>query len=208
MLFNTIFLQEGAGGLAQFLPFIAIIVVFLVLIAQFESITSAIIIMVTVPFGVCAAIYALWLTGTTINIFSQIGILMLIGIMAKNGILLVEFADQLRDRGLNAVQAAHEAALLRFRAISMTLASTVLAGLPLILSSGPGSEARESIGWVVFGGLGIAAGFTLFLTPAAYALVAGLSRNRGSESIALEAELRDMASKASSGKPEKQQLAE
>jgi len=168
---------------------IALIVAFLVLVAQFESVTSAVVVMVTVPFGICAAIYALWLTGTTINIFSQIGVLMLIGIMAKNGILMVEFADQLRDRGLAVADAAREAAKARLRPIAMTLASTVLAGLPLILGSGPGAEARASIGWVVFGGLGLAAVFTLFLTPAAYTLLAGLSRSRAAAGQRLEAEL-------------------
>ncbi|HUF86868.1 MAG TPA: efflux RND transporter permease subunit [Thermohalobaculum sp.] len=169
---------------------IALVVIFLVLLAQFESVTSALVVMVTVPFGVCAAVYALWLTGTTINIFSQIGVLMLIGIMAKNGILLVEFADQLRDRGLTAMEAAAEAARVRLRPISMTLCSTVLAGLPLILGSGPGAEARAAIGWVVFGGLGLAAAFTLFLAPAAYALIAGISRPRAATGAELEAELR------------------
>ena len=168
---------------------IAFAVVFLVLIAQFESITSAVIIMVTVPFGVSAAVFALWFTGTTINIYSQIGILMLIGIMAKNGILLVEFADQLRDQGRTVLEAAMEGATLRLRAISMTLASTVLAGLPLILSSGPGAEARSSIGWVIFGGLGLAALFTLFFTPAVYALIAGISKPRGSAALALNKEM-------------------
>lgn len=168
---------------------IALLVVFLVLVAQFESLTSAAVVMVTVPFGVCAAIYALWLTDTTINIYSQIGVIMLIGIMAKNGILLVEFADQLRDKGLSAGEAALQAATERLRPIAMTLASTVLAGLPLIVGGGPGAEARAAIGWVVFGGLGIAAVFTLFLTPAAYALIAGLSRSRSSAGQTLEAEL-------------------
>ncbi|MCA8928610.1 MAG: efflux RND transporter permease subunit [Alphaproteobacteria bacterium] len=169
---------------------IALVVVFLVLVAQFESLTSAAVVMVTVPFGVAAAIYALWLTGTTVNIYSQIGVLMLIGIMAKNGILLVEFADQLRERGYAVAEAALEASRLRIRAIAMTLASTVLAGLPLILSGGPGAEARAAIGWVVFGGLGLAAAFTLFLTPVAYVLVAGLARSRAAAGVALEAELR------------------
>ncbi|MEO1457903.1 MAG: efflux RND transporter permease subunit [Pseudomonadota bacterium] len=168
---------------------IALVVVFLVLVAQFESLTSAAVVMITVPFGICAAIYALWLTGTTINIFSQIGVVMLIGIMAKNGILLVEFADQLRDRGLAVWEAAYGAARARLRAISMTLVSTVLAGLPLILGSGPGAEARMAIGWVIFGGLGLAAVFTLFLTPAAYILIAGLSRPRAAAGRALAAEL-------------------
>ncbi len=168
---------------------IALLIVFLVLAAQFESLTSAAVIMVSVPFGVCAAIYALWLTGTTINIYSQIGVLMLIGIMAKNGILMVEFADQLRERGAEVVDAALGAATARLRPIAMTLASTALAGLPLILSDGPGAEARSAIGWVVFGGLGLAAGFTLFVTPAAYALIAGLSSNRMTGTMALEAEM-------------------
>ncbi|MEM8797733.1 MAG: efflux RND transporter permease subunit [Pseudomonadota bacterium] len=168
---------------------IALIIIFLVLVGQFESITSALVIMVTVPFGVCAAVYALWLTGTTINIYSQIGVLMLIGIMAKNGILLVEFADQLRERGFSVTDAAREAAVQRLRAIAMTLASTVLAGLPLILSTGPGAEARTAIGWVVFGGLGLAAAFTLFLTPAAYALIAGLSKSRIHATNRLDEEL-------------------
>jgi hydrophobe/amphiphile efflux-1 (HAE1) family protein len=168
---------------------IALVVVFLVLIAQFESILSAAVIMITVPFGVAAAVFALWLTGTTINIYSQIGVLLLIGVMAKNGILMVEFAEQLRDAGKSATQAALEAAAGRARAISMTLVSTVLAVVPLIISSGPGSEARQSIGWVIFGGLGLAAVFTLFLTPAVYALIAGLSRSRTAAGQELQDEL-------------------
>ncbi|MGF1447002.1 MAG: efflux RND transporter permease subunit [Pikeienuella sp.] len=181
-------LEETDAGLAVTYV-IAILVVFLVLVAQFESLTSATVVMLTVPFGVAAAILALWLTGTTINVYSQIGVLMLIGIMAKNGILMVEFADQLRDRGLAVWEAALEAACARLRAISMTLVSTVLAGLPLILGDGPGAEARAAIGWVVFGGLGLAAVFTLFLTPALYALLAGLSRPRGAATAALQSEI-------------------
>ncbi|MEM8812474.1 MAG: efflux RND transporter permease subunit [Pseudomonadota bacterium] len=181
-------LEETSSGL--FVTFlIAFVVVFLVLVAQFESLTSALVIMITVPFGICAAVFALWLTGTTLNIYSQIGILMLIGIMAKNGILLVEFADQLRDRGASAWEAAEGAALKRLRPIAMTLASTVFAALPLILSAGPGAEARAAIGWVIFGGLGLAALVTLFLNPAAYALIAGLSKPRRAKADALEVEL-------------------
>ncbi|PJK28522.1 efflux RND transporter permease subunit [Minwuia thermotolerans] len=168
---------------------IALVVIFLVLVAQFESLTSALIVMATVPFGVGAAVYALWLTGTTINIYSQIGVLLLVGVMAKNGILMVEFADQLRDRGASVREAAREAALIRFRAIGMTMVSTVLAGLPLILGAGPGSEARGAIGWVVFGGLGLAAVFTLLLTPAVYVLLAWMAKPRGDAAKALQAEL-------------------
>lgn len=176
---------------------IALLVVFLVLVAQFESLTSAGVIMITVPFGMAAAIYALFLTGTTLNIYSQIGILMLVGIMAKNGILMVEFADQLRDRGASVIEAAHEAASIRLRPIVMSMISTVFAALPLILSGGPGSESRAAIGWVVFGGLGLAAVFTLFLTPAVYVLVAGMSKPRASASEELAEQMLDAEKKSS-----------
>ncbi|MEC9345568.1 MAG: efflux RND transporter permease subunit [Pseudomonadota bacterium] len=181
--------QEETNAEVNATYLIALVVVFLVLVAQFESLTSAAIVMLTVPFGIAAAIHAMWLTDTTLNIYSQIGVLMLIGVMAKNGILMVEFADQLRDRGRTVREAALEAATLRLRAIAMTMISTVLAGLPLILSSGPGSEARAAIGWVVFGGLGLAAIFTLLLTPAIYVLVAWMSKPRGTAAAKLEAEL-------------------
>ena len=177
---------------------VALLVVFLVLVAQFESITSALVVLLTVPFGICAAIFALALTGTTINIYSQIGILMLIGIMAKNSILMVEFADQLRDRGKSVVEAAREASLVRVRPIVMTMVSTVLAGLPLILGAGPGAESRASIGWVVFGGLGLAAVATLFVTPALYTLIAGWAKPRAHETQALEAELAAIQSSSGS----------
>jgi HAE1 family hydrophobic/amphiphilic exporter-1 len=171
---------------------IAILVAFLVLIAQFESLTSAVIVMVTVPFGIAAAILALLLTGVTVNIFSQIGILVLIGIMAKNGILLVEFADQLRDRGASVMEAAREAAIVRLRPIVMTMASTIIAGLPLIFAEGPGEAARRSIGWVIFGGLGISAAFTLFLVPAFYVLIAWMSKPRASAEHDLSRQLQEI----------------
>ena len=182
---------EETSSDVQVTYIIALVVIFLVLVAQFESLTSALIVMATVPFGVGAAVYALWLTDTTINIYSQIGVLLLVGVMAKNGILMVEFADQLRDRGRSVAEAAREAARMRFRAIGMTMVSTVLAGLPLIMGSGPGAEARAAIGWVVFGGLGLAAVFTLLLTPAVYMLVAWMAKPRGEHARALEAELAD-----------------
>ena len=170
---------------------VALLVVFLVLVAQFESVASAAVVILIVPFGICAAIFALSLSGTTINIYSQIGVLMLIGIMAKNSILMVEFADQLRERGRDTWEAAREASLVRVRPIIMTMTSTVLAGLPLILGSGPGAESRAAIGWVVFGGLGLAAAFTLFLTPALYVLVASFVKPRNTDAIKLESELAD-----------------
>ncbi|QIL89483.1 AcrB/AcrD/AcrF family protein [Microbulbifer sp. SH-1] len=168
---------------------IAALVVFLVLCAQFEGISSAVIVMVTVPFGLAAAVYALFFTGTTINIFSQIGLVMLIGLMAKNGILLVEFADQLRDKGYSVYDAVTEAARVRLRPIAMTMLSTVLGGLPLILSSGPGAEARTAIGWVMFGGLGLAALFTLYLTPVVYLGLGRFHKPRSVETTKLDEEL-------------------
>ncbi|MCH9807449.1 MAG: efflux RND transporter permease subunit [Alphaproteobacteria bacterium] len=168
---------------------VALLIVFLVLVAQFESVTSALVVMLTVPFGVCAAIFALALTGTSINIYSQIGILMLIGIMAKNSILMVEFADQLREKGKSVYAAAREASVVRLRPIVMTMCSTVLAGVPLIYGAGPGAEARASIGWVVFGGLGLAGLFTLLLTPALYVLIAGLVKPRNANDSEVAREL-------------------
>ena len=181
-------LQETSAEVAMTYA-IAIAVVFLVLCAQFEGFASAIVVTLIVPFGVAAAIFALFMSGTSVNIYSQIGLVMLIGLMAKNGILLVEFADQLRDEGYELEEAIKQGARIRLRPVSMTLISTVLGGLPLILSTGAGAEARESIGWVIFGGLGLAAGFTLFLTPALYSVVARFSKARAHETHRLREEL-------------------
>lgn len=175
----------------------ALLIVFLVLVAQFESLTSAIVIMAVVPFGLAAAILSLFLTGISLNIYSQVGLVMLIGLIAKNGILLVEFADQCRDEGLNVRDAVSEAARVRLRPIAMTLVSTVLGALPLILSSGPGAEARAAVGWVVFGGLGLAALFNLYLTPVVYLGVARFARPRSQVAEALEQEMEDAEARQS-----------
>ena len=167
----------------------ALLIVFLVLVAQFEGVTSALVIMAIVPFGLAAAICALFLTGTSLNIYSQVGLVMLIGLIAKNGILLVEFADQLRDRGYAVREAIEEAARIRLRPIVMTLVSTVLGALPLILASGPGSEARSAVGWVVFGGMGLATFFTLYLTPVAYLGIARFAKARAASGKQLRQEL-------------------
>ena len=170
---------------------LAFIIVLLVLAAQFESVNSAVVVMLTVPFGIAAAVYALFLTGTSINIYSQIGLVMLIGLLAKNAILLIEFADQLRDKGFDIYDAIVEAGKVRLRPIMMTLVSTILGGLPLILSTGAGAEARNAIGWVVFGGLGIAVVFTLYLTPVLYLALARFTKPRADESAKLEKEMED-----------------
>ena len=168
---------------------LAIIVIFLVLAAQFEGFTSALVVTCIVPFGVAAAIFALLLTGTSLNIYSQIGLVLLIGLMAKNSVLVVEFAEQLRDKGLDVRDAIHQGAVRRLRPVMMTLVSTVFGGLPLILGSGAGAEARHAIGWVVFGGLGLSALFTLYLTPSLYVLVGRFSKPRVAATNRLSEEL-------------------
>ena len=134
--------------------------------------------MATVPIGLACAVFALLFTGLSLNVYSQIGLVMLIGIMAKNGILIVEFANQLRDAGQDVASAILDASTIRVRPVMMTMTSTVVGGVPLILSSGAGAEARGALGWVIVGGLGLATVSTLYLTPVAYLLLAGLSKPR------------------------------
>jgi len=188
MLGEAAQLEESSSAVA-ITYIVALAVIFLVLCAQFEGFTSAVVVTLIVPFGVAAAILALLLTGTSLNIYSQIGLVLLIGLMAKNSVLVVEFADQLRDKGYSVRDAIQRGSERRFRPVMMTLTSTILGALPLILSSGAGAEARSSIGWVVFGGLALAAVFTLYLTPALYSLLAPLAKARAAESTRLEDEL-------------------
>ena len=183
-------LNETNSGM--FLTFgFAIVVVLLVLSAQFESFVSAIVVMITVPIGLACAIFALAFTGLSLNVYSQIGLVMLIGIMAKNGILIVEFANQLRDRGQDVASAILDACTIRLRPVMMTMVSTVFGGVPLILSSGAGAEAREALGWVIVGGLGLATLSTLYLTPVAYLLLARFSTPRATEEARLVRELEE-----------------
>ncbi len=181
-------LNETGSGLLLTFGF-AILIVFLVLAAQFESFVSAIIVMSTVPLGLACAIFALILSGGSLNVYSQIGLVLLVGIMAKNGILIVEFANQLRDSGKSVREAITEGSVIRLRPVMMTMVSTVLGGLPLILSSGPGAEAREALGWVIVGGLGLATLVTLYLTPVAYLVLAGFSVPKAAEEERLRREL-------------------
>ncbi|RBO52212.1 AcrB/AcrD/AcrF family protein [Rhodovulum sp. BSW8] len=183
-------MDETNSGLLLIFGF-AIAVVFLVLAAQFESFISAIVVMATVPLGLACAIFALLVTGQSLNVYSQIGLVMLVGIMAKNGILIVEFANQLRDGGATVRDAIYDAATIRLRPVMMTMVSTVLGGVPLILSSGAGAEAREALGWVIVGGLGLATLSTLYLTPVAYLLLARFSPPRAEEKQRLARELEE-----------------
>ena len=163
--------KESAG--ATYFTFgIALLVVFLVLAAQFESFIHPLIIMVTVPLALAGGLLGLSLTGKTLNIYSQIGVVMLIGISAKNGVLIVDFINQLRDQGVDFTKAIIDGARIRFRPVVMTTVSTLMGSIPLMLASGPGSESRSTLGIVMFWGVGIAAVFTLFVVPVFYKLFA------------------------------------
>jgi HAE1 family hydrophobic/amphiphilic exporter-1 len=148
--------------------------------------------MFTVPFGLAAAVFAIALTGGSINIYSQIGLVMLVGIMSKNGILIVEFANQLREQGYRVRDAIREACRIRLRPVVMTMIATVVGGIPLVIMGGPGAEARQALGWIVVGGLGVATIFTLFVTPVAFLLLARFSKTRSAEADRLEAELGEL----------------
>jgi multidrug efflux pump len=180
--------RETSSG-AGFTFALALLIVFLVLAAQFESFIHPLVIILTVPLGVAGAVFALAASGLSLNIYSQIGIILLIGLMAKNGILIVEFANQLRDTGKGVTDAAVEATVLRLRPIMMTVISTILGAMPLVLASGAGAESRLAIGTVIVGGLLLSGILTLFLTPALYSLLAGLTKPRSAIERRLEAEL-------------------
>lgn len=185
-------LNETSGSMLTIFGF-AIVIILLVLAAQFESFVSAVIIMATVPLGLACAVFALILTGTSLNAYSQIGLVLLVGVMAKNGILVVEFANQLRDRGMGVRQAIEEAATIRLRPVMMTMICTVLGGLPLVLAQGAGAEARIALGWVIVGGLGLATLSTLFLTPVAYLLLGRFITPKVAEESRLKRELEEAA---------------
>jgi HAE1 family hydrophobic/amphiphilic exporter-1 len=187
----------GEANNALFLTFgFALVIILLVLAAQFESFWSAIIVMATVPFGVAAGLWAILLTGGSLNIFAQIGLVLVVGIMAKNGILIVEFANQLRDRGMSVAEAIEEASNIRLRPVVMTMIATILGGVPLVLASGAGAEARAALGWVMVGGLGFAAIATLYLTPVAYLLLARFSKPKSEEEARLAREFEEIDARA------------
>ena len=155
----------------------ALLVVYLVLAAQFESFIHPVVILVTVPLAITGALLGLWLFNSTINIFSQIGCVMLIGIACKNGILIVEFANQLRDRGVEFVDAVIQASATRLRPVLMTSLCTAFGAVPLMLAHGAGAESRESIGATVFFGTVVSLGMTLYVVPSLYLLIARNTRS-------------------------------
>ncbi len=155
----------------------ALLIVYLVLAAQFESFIHPLVILATVPLAITGALVGLWLFGASINVFSQIGAIMLIGIACKNGILIVEFANQLRDRGREFVEAVVEASAIRLRPILMTSLCAAFGAVPLMLASGAGAESRQAIGSAVFFGIVLSLGLTLFVVPALYTLIARNTRS-------------------------------
>ena len=181
-------LEQNSYGMALTFGF-AIAIIFLVLAAQFESVVSSLIIMATVPLGLACAVFALVVTGSSLNVYSQIGLVLLVGVMAKNGILIVEFANQLRDRGLSVREAIETACTIRLRPVMMTMIATVLGGVPLVLAQGAGAEARIALGWVIVGGLGFATLVTLYITPVAYLLLARFAKPHAHEEQRLHDEL-------------------
>ncbi|AKH67962.1 cation/multidrug efflux pump [Spongiibacter sp. IMCC21906] len=161
-----------AGGTVLFTFALALLVVYLVLAAQFESFIHPLVILLSVPLAVAGALLGLYVTGQSLNIYSQIALIMLVGLAAKNGILLVEFANQLRDQGVAFNEAVLQSAQQRLRPIAMTAITTVAGAVPLILAAGAGSESRIVIGIVVIFGVCAATVFTLFVIPMAYQLMA------------------------------------
>lgn len=165
------FAESSSTLLFAFL--LALVLVYLILAAQFESFVDPLIIMFTVPLALAGAILALWYTDSTLNIFSQIGIIVLVGIVTKNGILIVEFANQRKDEGLNALEAVREASISRLRPILMTSLATVLGALPIALALGAASFSRVSMGIAIIGGLLFSLVLTLFVIPALYSYMSG-----------------------------------
>ena len=170
-------LYQEAGNSFIFVFMLALAVTYLILAAQFESWVHPLVIMLTVPLALVGAFIGLYFSNMTVNIYSQIGLVMLIGLAAKNGILIVEFANQLRDAGFAFEAALKRAAAQRLRPIVMTGFTTVFSSLPLVMASGPGAESRMVIGMVIFSGVLVSAFMTLYVVPTAYYL---LAKNTGS----------------------------
>lgn len=172
--------RNSSGSLA--LVFVlSLLFIYLVLSAQFESFVDPLIIMLSVPLSMLGALLALKLTGGTLNVFSQIGLITLVGLITKHGILIVEFSNQLREQGVEKVEAVKRAAGLRLRPIMMTTGAMVLGALPLAMATGAGAESRQQIGWVIVGGMSIGTLLTIFVVPTMYTL---LSRTKSHKPVA------------------------
>jgi multidrug efflux pump len=194
---------RGAGGPGVFLDYVgesrqirregsaltvtlgfAVVLIYLVLAAQFKSFRDPLIVLLgSVPLAISGALLFSFLDLTTINIYSQVGLITLVGLIAKNGILIVQFANSLQERGIARMAALREASLTRLRPVLMTSAATVFGHFPLVLATGPGSAARNSIGTVLVAGMTIGTLFTLFVVPVFYSLIAAEHRPRPVEEV-------------------------
>jgi len=164
---------RASGSEIYFVFVLSLLFIYLVLSAQFESFMSPFVIMLSVPLSMTGALFALWATGGTLNIYSQVGLITLVGLITKHGILIVEFTNQLRAQGKDMMTAVMDAATLRLRPILMTTGAMVLGAVPLALAAGAGAESRTQIGWVIVGGMSFGTLLTLFVVPVAYTLLAG-----------------------------------
>jgi multidrug efflux pump len=162
---------RDASSNVVFIFVLALAFIYLVLSAQFESFRDPLMIMLTVPLSMAGALAGLDYMGGTLNIYSQIGLVTLVGLITKHGILIVDFANRLQDEGMRRSEAVIEAASLRLRPILMTTAAMVLGAVPLALAHGAGAESRQQIGWVIVGGMIVGTLLTLFVVPAVYSLV-------------------------------------
>ena len=194
--------QQSSSSI-YFTFLLALAFIYLVLAAQFESFKDPFIIMLTVPLSITGALLALWWSGGTLNIYSQVGLVTLIGLITKHGILIVEFANQLRAQGHPIREAVISSATLRMRPILMTTGAMVLGAVPLALATGAGAESRQDIGWVIVGGLLVGTLFTLFVIPVVYTYLASRTVKH-----ATRAEEEALAASIAVPKPKRLQAAE
>jgi hydrophobic/amphiphilic exporter-1 (mainly G- bacteria), HAE1 family len=164
-----------SGGAAVFIFGLGIVFVFLTLAAQYESYIDPLIIMLTVPLAILGALIAIWIKGTANDVYTQIGFVMLVGMASKNSILIVEFANQLYEEGMSVTKAVVEAGRERLRPILMTAIATIIGAVPLLIATGPGAAARQSLGTAIVGGMCIATLLSLFIIPVLYVVIKTLA---------------------------------
>jgi multidrug efflux pump len=177
---------EESGNALYFAFILALVVVFMVLAAQFESLLHPLTVLMSVPLAVTGALLTLLIAGSTLNLYSQIGMILLIGLVSKNAILLVEYANQLRARGMDSLQAMLESARIRFRPILMTATATIIGASPIALGLGAGSLSRRPLGYAIVGGLFFSTVLTLFLVPTVYVMLDTLRARVRKSAPALE----------------------